>query len=107
MDCDVWEQGVEGLSFMLTLSGIKLPLVWAVRHWCTCCRCCHIEAVVRWCQTAERAWEDGDALVRKSDGWPVHPAAGACGSAVRLGMGCERAVPAVSDGGICCSHGKM
>lgn len=25
---------------------------------------CHIEAVVRWCQTEERAWEDGDALMR-------------------------------------------
>lgn len=49
---------------MLMLSGIKLPLMWAVRHRCTGCGCCHIAAVVRWCQTEERAWEDGDALVR-------------------------------------------
>lgn len=55
---------MEGLSFLLMLSGIKLPLMWAVRHWCTGSVCCHIEAVVRWCQTEERAWEDGDALIR-------------------------------------------
>lgn len=107
MDCGVWEQCVEGLSFMLMLSGMKLPLMWADRHWCTDCECCHIEAGVRCRQTEERAWEDGDALVRVGDGWAVHSAVGVRGSAVCLGMGCEQAVLAVSDGGICWSHGKM
>lgn len=64
MDCAAWGQCVEGLSFVLVLSGIKLPLMWAVRHRCTGCGRCHIEADIGWCQTEERAREDGDALVR-------------------------------------------
>lgn len=38
---------MEELSFMLMLSGIKLLLMLAVRHWGTGSVCCHIEAVVR------------------------------------------------------------
>lgn len=89
MDCAVWEQCVEGMSFVLMLPGIKLSLMWAVRHWCTGCGCSHIEAVVRWCQTEERAWEDGGALVRMGDRWALHSVVGVHGSAVCLGMGCE------------------
>lgn len=50
---------------MLMLSGIKLPLMWVVRHWCTDCGCCHIEAVVRWVRLKkepgkmEMVWSDG------------------------------------------------
>lgn len=64
VDCAAWGQRVEGLSFVLVLSGIKVPLMRAVRRWCTGCGCCHIEADTGWCQTEERAWGDGDALVR-------------------------------------------
>lgn len=87
MDCAAWGQHVEGLSFVLVLSGIKVPLMRAVRHCCTGCGCCHIEADTGWCQTEERAWGDGDALVRMV--MVVHPAASVRGCAACLGTGCQ------------------
>lgn len=64
VDCTVYGNSEWKLSFMLMLSGVKLPLVCAVRHRCTGPVCCHIEAVIRWCLTEEQAWEDGDASFR-------------------------------------------